>query len=106
MIFNYARKPAKIPATNTEVIVTVVKPPTIMDGNILLIRYWNSSSVLPKALQVDSVMIASGGKPYSAVRPFASARGKDIFRILEMMNAAIAIPATPITIRMTIGPII
>ena len=48
---------------NTDVIVTVMNPPTIIDGNILLIRYCLSSSVSPRALHVDSVIIASQGKP-------------------------------------------
>ena len=44
----------------TDVIVTVVKPPTIMGGNILLIRYSFSSGVSARALQVFSVIIALG----------------------------------------------
>ena len=77
-----------------------------MDGNILLSRYFLSSSVCPTPLQVDSVMIASHGKPYKAVRPFANASGKDIFRIFAIMNENSAIPATPMMMRMIIGPMI
>ena len=52
--------PAKTPAMITDVIVTVVKPPTIMGGNILLIRNSFSSGVLARAVQVASVMTALG----------------------------------------------
>ena len=67
-----------------------------MDGNILLSRYFLSSSVCPTPLQVDSVMIASHGKPYKAVRPFANASGKDIFNIYATMTETKAMPPTPI----------
>lgn len=52
-----------MPAITTEVMVTVVKPPTIMGGNILLIRNSFSSGVCARAVQVASVMMALGGKP-------------------------------------------
>ena len=67
------RSCAKYPAKMTEVIVTVTNPPTTMDGNILLIRYPRSSGSSVSELQVFSVIIASQGKPYKAVRPFAKA---------------------------------
>ena len=54
---------ANTPAMITDVMVTVINPPVIMEGNILLIRYALSSSLAPSALQVDSVMIASHGNP-------------------------------------------
>ena len=62
-----------MPAITTEVMVTVVKPPTIMGGNILLIRYSFSSGVSARALQVFSVIIALGGNPYRAVNAVAKA---------------------------------
>lgn len=53
----------KRPAMMTDVIVTVEKPPTIIEGNMWAMRYSRSSSVAAISLHIDSVMIALKGKP-------------------------------------------
>ena len=59
--------------------------------------------VSARALTVFSVMIALGGKPYSAVRAVAKASLKDILRIFAPTKQKRPMPTTPMTMSSIIG---
>ena len=50
------------------------------------------------------MIIALGGNPYRAVNAVAKASRNGIFSIFALTKHNTAMPATPTTIRMTIGP--